>query len=66
MSRSEMYFSSGQGGRRVQKIAPLLGQADWQVFGFGLKMNDVFVCDIAAVSTLPSIAIGQIGSEVFA
>lgn len=66
MSRSEMYFSSCQGGRRLQEIAPLLGQVDSQVFGFGLKMNNVFVCGIAAVSTLSSIAIGQIGSEVFA
>lgn len=66
MSRSKMYFSSDQKGRRVQEIAPLLGQADSQRFSFGLKMNNVFVCGIAAVSTLSSIAIGQIGSEVFA
>lgn len=66
MSCSEMYFSSGQGGRKVQEIAPLLGQADSQVIGFGLKMKNVFVCCIAAVSTLSGIAIGQTGSEVFA
>lgn len=66
MSRSGMCFSSGQGERRVNEIAPLLEQTDSQVFGFGLKMNNVFECGIAVVSTLSGIAIGQTGSEVCA
>lgn len=66
MSSSVKYFSSGQGERGVQEIAPLLGEVNSQVFGFGLIMKNVFVCGIAAVSPLSGVVIRQIDSEVFA